>query len=153
MNITEINPLALPSLPLGERSQLPNLPAIYFVLNGESVLYIGRTVNLSQRWVSHHRYEEISQLKLAKIAWLECSDPALLNEIEQALISYFLPPLNGRNPTSAFPLSRITVDIRGLREEMERLATSEERSLSSMARILISEALASRNQKNNMESK
>lgn len=43
---------------------------------------------------------------------------------------------------------RITVDIRGLREDMEQLAASEERSLSSMARILINEALVSRNQKN-----
>lgn len=42
---------------------------------------------------------------------------------------------------------RITVDIRGLREEMERLAASEERSLSSMARILITEALTNRGQK------
>lgn len=47
---------------------------------------------------------------------------------------------------------RITVDIRGLREEMERLAQNEERSLSNMARILISEALATRNQKAQDES-
>lgn len=42
---------------------------------------------------------------------------------------------------------RITVDIRGLREDMERLATKEERSLSNVARILISEALEARGQK------
>lgn len=35
MNTADINPLTLPSLPLLERSDLPNCPAVYFVLNGD----------------------------------------------------------------------------------------------------------------------
>ncbi len=58
-----IDPLTLPSLPLNERSllrccaiaQLPSCPAIYFVMQGERVLYIGQTINLAQRWATHNR--------------------------------------------------------------------------------------------------
>jgi hypothetical protein len=35
MNTADINPLTLPSLPLLERSDLPNCSAVYFVLNGD----------------------------------------------------------------------------------------------------------------------
>jgi len=97
MNASTIDPLALPSLPLGERSQLPNCPAIYFVLDGEQILYIGQTVNLAQRWATHHRWSELKALKSSgRIAWLECSEVSLLSEIETALINHFAPPMNGK---------------------------------------------------------
>lgn len=95
MNPETVDPLALPSLPLATRAELPNCPAIYFVLNGDAVVYIGRTNNLYQRWVAHHRWH---QLKLMtgdiRIAWLECSDASLLSEIETALIEHFKPSFN-----------------------------------------------------------
>lgn len=43
MNVVEINPLTLPSLPLSERKQLPSCSAIYFVMQGDHILYIGQT--------------------------------------------------------------------------------------------------------------
>jgi predicted GIY-YIG superfamily endonuclease len=96
MHITEIDPLALPSLPLGERSHLPNCPAIYFVMQGEHVLYIGKTINLAQRWVDHHKWNQLIALGTpVKIAWLSCSDKNLLTQIETALIRQFAPELNG----------------------------------------------------------
>ncbi|BAZ19051.1 hypothetical protein NIES4071_109360 (plasmid) [Calothrix sp. NIES-4071] len=39
MNVTDINPLTLPSLPLSDRLKLPNLSAIYFVISNGQVIY------------------------------------------------------------------------------------------------------------------
>lgn len=93
---TNLDLLTLPSLPLNQRSQLPNCPAIYFVMQGEHVLYIGKTINLAQRWVDHHKWNQLIALGTpVKIAWLECSDKNLLTQIETALIRQFAPELNG----------------------------------------------------------
>lgn len=97
MNVAEIDPLTLPSLPLGERSQLPNCPAIYFVLTGDCVVYIGRTVNLKNRWTSHRVMSFVQKQDNARLAWLECNDASLLPEIETALLNHFQPSLNVRN--------------------------------------------------------
>jgi predicted GIY-YIG superfamily endonuclease len=101
---TNIDPLTLPSLPLGERyscgvaspTHLPNCPAIYFVMQGEDILYIGKTINLVQRWVDHHKWNQLIALGTpVTIAWLECSDKNLLTQVETALIRQFAPKLNG----------------------------------------------------------
>ncbi|MEO0684746.1 MAG: GIY-YIG nuclease family protein [Cyanobacteria bacterium J06649_11] len=96
MNVAEINPLTLPSIPLLERTQLPNCSAIYFVMQDECVLYIGRTINLAQRWEAHHKWDQlVARGTPVKIAWLECRDESLLTQIETALIRQFAPELNG----------------------------------------------------------
>jgi excinuclease UvrABC nuclease subunit len=129
MNPTVINPLALPSLPLANRSTLPSCPAVYFVLEGDRVLYIGRSRNLQQRWIAHHRYSQLQGFNNVRIAWLECSEPSLLPEIETALIEYFQPSLNGELIPSS--LAKIMIYApRDLKEAIERLAKKENRSLS-----------------------
>lgn len=86
----------LPSLSLSQKRELPEVPAIYFCISEtEEILYIGRTKNLSNRWIAHHRYSELKGIKKVKLAWLEVSDLALLPQIESALIEYFKPPFNG----------------------------------------------------------
>lgn len=89
---------SLPSLVLAERKQLPNCAACYLVLEGETVVYVGRSANLRLRWRNYH--QKLRHLKnrgtKIKIAWLECSEPSLLPAIEKALIGYFQPELNGR---------------------------------------------------------
>ena len=133
MNPT-INPLALPSLPLADRSQLPSCSAIYFALEGDCISYIGRTTNLKQRWITHHRYSQLNGLGNVRIAWLECSDPSLLPEIEAALIEYFQPSLNGELILFKIPstsLAKIMIYAPyDLKETIERLAKKENRSLS-----------------------
>lgn len=108
MQLTDINPLTLPSLPLHERSQLPSVPGIYFVLDTfGQVQYIGRSINIRQRWISHHRYLELEGMEFVSIAWLELSDSSLLEDVESALIEYFSPFLNER-PVYKF---RPTVEV------------------------------------------
>lgn len=93
----EIEPLALPSLPLSERSALPDIPAIYFAIgDGDEVLYIGKARRLSERWRwnMHHRYSQLSAIGNVRLAWLSVSDESLLAGIETACIEYFAPVLN-----------------------------------------------------------
>jgi hypothetical protein len=59
MNVTDINPSNLPAMPLSERWNLPVCPAIYFVMQGDITLYIGRTKNLYRRWLTHHIWERL----------------------------------------------------------------------------------------------
>jgi|GEM_PF-2138836 len=98
MNPATIDPFNLPCLPLIKRKQLPTFPGIYFVMENESrsVLYIGKAVNLQQRWTTHHRLYEFKKIAdSVYIAWLECNDVNLLLNIEEALIRHFKPPFNG----------------------------------------------------------
>jgi len=120
MNPLGIDFSTLPSLPLAGRSGLPTCPAVYFALEGDRVLYIGRSGNLQQRWAIHHRYKQLKGLNNVRIAWLECSDPSLLPEIEATLIRHFLPPLNGSAVTS--PVIRLFLDER-LKEKFKRVCS------------------------------
>lgn len=87
--------LALPWKRFDDRKHLPICAAIYFVCDANSrVLYIGRTINLCQRWISHGRLDQCRTLEHCRIAWLEVSNPALLPAIEEACIDYFCPPWN-----------------------------------------------------------
>lgn len=97
LDFDSIDVLSLPSVGLDDRATLPPVAAIYFAIDSRGVIqYIGRTINLQIRWLSHHRYRDIKGLGDVQIAWLNFSDPDLLPEIEEALISHFSPPLNGK---------------------------------------------------------
>lgn len=84
----------LPSVSLEERSQLPETPSIYFALSSGVVQYIGRSQNPRIRWKNHHRYSQLSEMADVAIAYLDCNEE-LLDDVEQALIEWFDPPLNG----------------------------------------------------------
>ena len=62
MNLAAINPLDLPSLSLAERKNLPDCAAIYFVMEGDRILYIGKSINLAQRWANHNSSEQFGIL-------------------------------------------------------------------------------------------
>lgn len=93
---TIINPAALPSLPLDEHRGLPNTAAIYFVLAGDTVLYIGQSSSLRQRWLAHHRLQQLNEYGACRIAWMTVEDAGLLDELERACIAHFEPVLNGQ---------------------------------------------------------
>lgn len=90
---------ALPWLPLAQRSELPEVTAIYFVLDADNVvLYIGRTRSLQQRWVNHHRLQHFLPLADVRIAWLAVAERETLMELERLSIVHFNPPVNGLMP-------------------------------------------------------
>lgn len=91
LNPTSIDPLSLPSVPVADRKQLPEVPCIYFAIDStDAIQYIGRSVNPRRRWQTHHREP---QVKECRIAYMQC-DEALLDQVEQALIEWFQPMLN-----------------------------------------------------------
>lgn len=92
---SSINPLALPSLSLADRRLLPNCMAVYLVLEGKTVIYVGQSASLVLRWQQHHKLKQLkSRGTKIKVAWLECSDRSLLIVIESVLIKHFVPELN-----------------------------------------------------------
>jgi len=89
-----IAPSELPSLPLEGRRDLPDTAAIYFVLAGDTVLYVGQSVNVRQRWAAHHRLAQLNRRGGCRIAWITVDDAGLLDELERACVAHFEPILN-----------------------------------------------------------
>ncbi|KAB8316123.1 hypothetical protein SD81_028490 [Tolypothrix campylonemoides VB511288] len=147
MNIAQVDPLALPSLPLAERSQLPKCSGIYFVIKDGDILYVGRTANLYQRWLAHHIWQHLYGVSgELRVAWLECSDTELLPAVEKAMIVHFKPLLNKCSGASQ-RLNAILPD--NVYEELLMLAETEKRTKSQMAALLIEEAIATRKAQEN----
>jgi excinuclease UvrABC nuclease subunit len=140
INPATIDPLALPSVSLQERSQLPTTPCIYFAIDSQGVVqYIGRTVNLQARWLKHHRYNQLAQSENIKIAYLSV-EPDLLPEVELALIEWFNPRLNQTEVISAKKRISLYLD-EALKSNLERLAKIRKRSLSNLIEVLCEEEL------------
>jgi len=135
MQLTDINPLTLPSLPLAQRRSLPSCPAIYFVLEGCSLCQC-KANNLLQRWAMHHRYSQLKSMENVRLEWFGCSHASLLPEIEQALIEWFNPPMNGLAVATDKARVSTYIDYE-LKEQAEKAAQLERRSLSNYLEQLI----------------
>ncbi len=69
---------------------------IYFLLDGEQVVYVGQTLSISSRIYDHHR----SSKKFNRFAWVRCK-PELLNDWEGYYIGSLLPKYNGGIPPNS----------------------------------------------------
>lgn len=95
INPETIDISVLPSVPLGQRSKLPQAAGIYFAIDSAGqIQYIGKSVNLRNRWGLHHRINQLERIGGVRIAWLEVEETSLLTSIEAALINWFAPSLN-----------------------------------------------------------
>lgn len=96
INPQELDPSTLPWLPLEDKSAFPRQPAIYFAIDSlGAIQYIGRSIDPKQRWSGHHRYDQLKAIGNIRVAFFCVDTPELLPQIEEALISWFNPPLNG----------------------------------------------------------
>lgn len=137
-----IDLLALPSLPLQKRTLLPAVSCIYFAMDSKgAVQYIGRSVNLQQRWSQHHRQGHIEHVGVERIAWLIVDTPALLPEIEKALINWFSPPPNSyRGPSE--PIVRLTATVPELvAEQFKGFCKKQRRSVSAQLTLSMERAM------------
>jgi len=122
----------LPFVAVEDRKRLPKTPSIYFAINSQgSIQYIGKSMNPCQRWANHHR---LGQVQECRIAYLIC-DAALLNEVEQALIEYFAPPLNNSRATNT-PTRAVFYLPPELKTKLEALASKRNRSVSNLLETL-----------------
>jgi hypothetical protein len=94
-------------IPLGSVKDLPSVAGVYWVLAGESVLYVGQSANLRQRWVSHHRMIDMRRLEADRIRWLLVSAESLV-DAERRVIDELQPVLNGRKRSVSPPISGST---------------------------------------------
>lgn len=97
-----INLATAPRVAIAQKAALPKASGVYVVLSGDTVVYVGASVNIRARWGSHHRISEIKHLSNVSICYFEMpiDDAARL---EQLLITQLQPLLN--SPTaSSYPL-------------------------------------------------
>lgn len=112
--LEQIEIATLPFLPLlSERRRLPNVAACYLVLEGETVIYVGRSKNLYSRWRNYHQKGKDlrSRSTQLKIAWIECSNPSLIPALETALIEYFQPELNGKKTKQERAFIQVPINL------------------------------------------
>ena len=125
MLLKDINISELPSVYLLEKNNLPSCAAIYFVSDSKGqILYVGRTVNLVERWREHHRFNQLKRFNRKNrisISWLTCSDDIkTLSTFENELIKLYKPPLNWSKVVS--PIRRITPAEIALQQSLQQLA-------------------------------
>lgn len=83
--------------------------AVYFLLNGDEVVYVGKTENLDGRIRAHER----SNGKLFNSVWFRETPPELLAAVERAFIQQIGPKYNKR--------PRLVVRLLPHAEAMQRL--------------------------------
>lgn len=117
----------LPFVYLLDKHKLPNCAAIYFVFDDRGqILYIGRTINLIERWREHHRFNQLKRFNRKhriSISWVTCSnDINILSRLESELIDLYKPPLNWTK--IILPVRKITPDETALQQSLQQLAKS-----------------------------
>lgn len=133
-----IDLLSLPSFPLSKKAKLPSVAGIYFAIDSLGVVqYIGRSANIKQRWRCHHNQRELETMGSVRIAYITCPED-LLAQVETALVSWFLPPLNGGRVsyltnTSIEVVRQIRVNAPGLSEQIKAAREADGRSVQVLA--------------------
>lgn len=90
-------PLQMTGIPLSAKETLPSVPAIYFAVSAKTgLLYIGRAMDLNERWKFHHRLPQLEKYKDVRIAWITSLHFTIdvLSDLEATYIKEFIPPLN-----------------------------------------------------------
>jgi hypothetical protein len=113
----------LPSCPIESRRYLPQIRAVYFLLGGDEILYVGGTERLRGRWTSHAKVWNRDDKKSLRIAfapmqvWMETGD---VYEVEEIFIRLLRPPLNNKtaireiSPSMEYRFLELTsIDVRG----------------------------------------
>lgn len=108
----------LPSLAFEHRRDLPPIPALYFALDAQvSILYIGQTGNLRDRWKAHHRAPQMMEGGF-RIHWREIADEEARLSAERQSIAFFRPPWN-RSEVPVAEMKRVEAYINDVARYME----------------------------------
>lgn len=115
----------LPSIHLLDKDKLPNCACIYFISDSKGqIIYIGRTLNLVERWKDHHRFNQLKRFNRkdrVTISWMTCSnDVNTLSNVENELIKLYKPPLNWSRVV--VPVRKITPAEIALQQSLHQLA-------------------------------
>ena len=98
MKLSNFDLFELPCVDLTQLELLPACSAIYFAIDYENrVLYVGLSVNLAERWKTHHRLHQLKEIheeNPVRVAWLVWTE-ADLSTAEKYFINRYQPLLNG----------------------------------------------------------
>jgi hypothetical protein len=141
----------LPSVLLVDRAQLPALAGIYILVSKGIPRYVGRSVNLRQRWQGHHQRAAASRLSDARVYYLILSADASLCRLERAmqrLTASVTEPLTPPRAIKDVRLETVGVRInRGEHRALTRIAKQNQWTISQTARKLIEQALTTNGNK------
>jgi excinuclease UvrABC nuclease subunit len=88
----------LPSMPLSKKKHFPAIACVYLVVDEQDVVhYVGRTINLLNRWTNHHKYSQVLKLQQPRVVYLVAS-LYLVPDVEAFLIRTLQPSLNIKVP-------------------------------------------------------
>lgn len=106
-----------------DRKKLPASQVLYGVYSKETLLYIGLTWNLKQRFARHHKFENFVEHGAIKIKFTEYENREQLHDDEHFFINKYKPKLNiaTHRRSTARPNSRFNIS----REEVEKLLNSD----------------------------
>lgn len=95
--ILKIDPWQLDRVLVAEKHKLPQSSGLYFVFQGDKLLYIGKTErSFNVRWHLHHRLDQLLEIQNVEIACWECTEKGkTLLSLESQAIKAFKPLLNG----------------------------------------------------------
>lgn len=133
--------LNLPCWQIQKKTKFPAASGIYFIVDDENrLLYIGKTGNLKNRFVNHHRIEQFENTRVFLFQTTEL-------ESEDAFIESLNPKLNNSSCKSQRRGDRVIHQVymeKDLFERLEKIAVEEGRSISSLIVYYINEQLKAR---------
>ena len=101
----------LPHIAYINKQELPKVKAIYFILDSESTLvYIGQTKNLRDRFNLHHRVKDFIDMPICSIHFLELKETDNAKHLEKRCIAFYEPYLNnkglkGKRASKKYPIN------------------------------------------------
>jgi len=94
-DIKDLDNQDIPSVSIKDRSRLPPIHAVYFVISSTGeFLYVGKTTNLFQRFKSHNRIKKFLVDSGTRIYWTEEKESKKLAELEKVFIQLLNPKIN-----------------------------------------------------------
>lgn len=89
----------LPYVDFLNKDHLPETAGIYFIVDKDyKILYVGKAQNLKNRWIGHHRYDQLKTINKKiniKILWYSCkNEENALTQLENYFIATYYPVLN-----------------------------------------------------------
>jgi DNA-binding transcriptional regulator YiaG len=124
-----LNPRLWRFVEYGKRNLLPAIAGVYCVMSsGGSLLYIGQSVNINQRWKGHHLRQQLKAGASLHIAYRETFSEVGRLKMEAILIRQHQPRLNA-NLLPRLPKPAVTgTPLTGheLKERRSKLGLSQE---------------------------
>jgi predicted GIY-YIG superfamily endonuclease len=135
----------LPALSFHERHALPQCQAVYVVMTGKAVLYVGQTRQLRTRWRNHHLCHQLAQLEEVRILWHEENQKFARDRMEDQAIKLFHPRFNKALVRRPPTYKTVTTTLSNhLYHVLQDLASKSDLCVSQQIRILLREALEKR---------